>query len=191
MPRLQGLRPDEARRFRTGRPSLDLAHTGGDGPYAVFELLHSAEDVSRWLGVIVDFDDIEAVELDVRHARALRRAIWNTARRAISGSRPDDRDREVINRTAAGTPPVPVLEEFGRSTVRRPLMASQVLSMLARDAVDLFAGPLAGRVRVCAAPDCSLLYVDQSRTGNRQWCSMQRCGTRAKVRAHRERQTRP
>jgi predicted RNA-binding Zn ribbon-like protein len=53
--------------------------------------------------------------------------------------------------------------------------------------VDLFASPLAGRIRVCAAPDCGLLYLDQSRTGNRLWCSMQRCGTRAKVRTHRER----
>jgi predicted RNA-binding Zn ribbon-like protein len=57
----------------------------------------------------------------------------------------------------------------------------------ARDAVDLFSGPLARRIRACAAPDCGLLYVDQSRTGSRHWCSMQRCGTRARVRTHRER----
>jgi predicted RNA-binding Zn ribbon-like protein len=70
------------------------------------------------------------------------------------------------------------------------VLAGQVLSLLARDAVDLFAGPYANRIRVCSAPDCALLYVDQSRSGNRQWCSMQRCGTRAKVRAHRERHAR-
>ncbi len=142
MARLQGLTPGEARRFRTGRPCLDLAHTGGDGPYAVFELLHEAADVSRWLGVITGL---------------------------------------------ARTPPVPLLEASGTAAVRRPLMSSQVLSLLARDAVDLFASPLASRIRVCAAPDCGLLYLDQSRTGNRLWCSMQRCGTRAKVRTHRER----
>jgi predicted RNA-binding Zn ribbon-like protein len=166
---------------------LDLAHTGGDGPYAVFELLHTPEDLSRWLSVIVELDHIEAAESDLRDVRALRRAIWNTAQRAVGGSPPDDGDREAINRAAAGMPPAPVFEEFGRTAVRRPLTAAQVLSMLARDAVDLFTGPLAGRIRVCAAPDCSLLYVDQSRGANRQWCSMQRCGTLAKVRAHRER----
>jgi hypothetical protein len=84
-------------------------------------------------------------------------------------------------------PPVPVLRAPGAAAVRRPLTASQVLSGLARDAVDLFAGPLCRRIRVCAAPDCGLLYLDQSRAGTRQWCSMQRCGTRAKVRTHRER----
>jgi predicted RNA-binding Zn ribbon-like protein len=187
MARLQGLTPDETRRFRTGRPCLDLAHTGGDGPYAVFELIHETADVSRWLSVIADLDGIEAAAADVAQARALRRAVWNAAHAAIGGRPPSQPDRTVINRSAGWTPPVPLLEASGGAAVRRPLTASQVLSLLARDAVDLFAGPLASRIRVCAAPDCGLLYLDQSRSGTRQWCSMQRCGTRAKVRAHRGR----
>jgi predicted RNA-binding Zn ribbon-like protein len=59
------------------------------------------------------------------------------------------------------------------------------LSTLARDAIYLFTGPLAERIRVCAADDCGLLFVDQSRPGGRRWCSMQRCGNLAKVRKHR------
>src|ERR1700730_17601962 len=104
MARLQGLTPDEARRFRTGRLCLDLAHSGGDGPYAVFELLHTPEDVSCWLGVIADLDGIRADESSVHRGRALRRAVWNTAHRAIIGSAPADRDRNVIN-AAASAPP--------------------------------------------------------------------------------------
>jgi predicted RNA-binding Zn ribbon-like protein len=187
MARLQGLTPGEARRFRTGRPCLDLAHTGGDGRYAGFELLHTATDVSRWLGVIAELDGIAAVDADVEDCRNLRRAVWNAAHRLIDGGSPAAADRAVINQAAAQPPPVPVLAASGAGTVRRPVTVGQVLSLLARDAVDLFAGPFAGRIRVCSAPDCALLYVDQSRGGNRQWCSMQRCGTRAKVRAHRER----
>jgi predicted RNA-binding Zn ribbon-like protein len=183
----QGLTPDEARRFRTGRPCLDLAHTGGDGPYAVFELLHEDADVSRWLSVITGLDGIAAADPDVRPARSLRRAVWNAAHAAIAGHAPARADRMVINAAAAGTPPTPVLDSSGAAAVRRPLIASQVLSMLARDAIDLFSSPLASRIRVCAAPDCGLLYLDQSRTGSRRWCSMQRCGTRAKVRTHRAR----
>ena len=187
MARLQGLTPDEARRFRTGRPCLDLAHTGGDGPYAVFELLHEPGDVARWLGVITGLDEIRAAAADVDNARALRRAVWNAAHQAIAGHPPADADRTTINQAAARTPPIPALLASGSAAVHRPLTTSQVLSMLARDAVDLFASPLARRIRVCAAADCGLLYLDQSRTGNRQWCSMQRCGTRAKVKAHRQR----
>ncbi len=187
MARLQGLTADEARRFRTGRPCLDLAHTGGDGPYAVFELLHEPGDVSRWLSVITGLDAIEAGETDVRDARALRRSVWNAAHDVIGGHPPAGPDITAINRAAARPPPVPLLEASGGSSVVRPVTASQALSALARDAVELFASPLASRIRICVAADCGLLYVDQSRTGSRRWCSMQRCGTRAKVRAHRER----
>jgi predicted RNA-binding Zn ribbon-like protein len=153
----------------------------------VFELVHEPGDVSRWLGVITGLDAIEAAEPDVHATRALRRAVWNAAHQAIAGRPPAGPDRTAINRAAARMPPVPLLEVSGGSTVGRPLTAPQVLSLLARDAVDLFTGTLASRIRVCAAADCGLLYLDQSRTGNRQWCSMQRCGTRAKVRTHRER----
>lgn len=187
MARLQGLTPDEARRFRTGRAGLDLAHTGGDGPYAKFEMFFAPEDVSRWLEVIAELDGVEAGPADVTAARDLRRAIWNTAHRAIAGEKAAEPDRQVINAAAAHPAPVPVLTDDGTADFHRPITAQHVLAMLARDAVDLFASPLAARIRVCLAPDCGLLYVDQSRTGNRQWCSMQRCGTRAKVRAHRER----
>ncbi|WFR67367.1 CGNR zinc finger domain-containing protein [Curtobacterium flaccumfaciens] len=31
------------------------------------------------------------------------------------------------------------------------------------------------------------MFYDSSRGGTRRWCSMQRCGNRAKVRAHRAR----
>lgn len=187
MARLQGLAPGEARRFRTGRACLDLAHTGGDGPFARFELLHAAGDVSRWLSVITGLDEIRATDKHLPAVRALRRAIWDTAHDAIAGLPPAPAGREVINQAAAHEPPIPQLGPGGRPAVGQPVTVPQVLSLLARDAVELFSGPLATRIRECAADDCALLYVDQSRTGNRAWCSMQRCGTRAKVRAHRAR----
>jgi predicted RNA-binding Zn ribbon-like protein len=65
--------------------------------------------------------------------------------------------------------------------------AAAALATLARDAVDLFGGRLAARIRVCAAEDCGLLFVDASRPGRRRWCSMERCGNLAKVRGHRAR----
>ena len=187
MARLQDLTPEQARRFRTGRAGLDIAHTGGDGPYATFEILFTPADISRWLAVIAELDDIHATEDDVIRARDLRRAVWNTAHRAIEGKPAADRDRAALNHAAAHPPPVPMLTNSGDAIFQRPITAQHVLSILARDAIDLFASPLAARIRICSAPDCALLYLDQSRTGNRQWCSMQRCGTRAKVRTHRQR----
>jgi predicted RNA-binding Zn ribbon-like protein len=41
------------------------------------------------------------------------------------------------------------------------------------------------RIRECAAADCGLVFYDESRSNNRRWCSMQRCGNREKARTHR------
>jgi predicted RNA-binding Zn ribbon-like protein len=64
---------------------------------------------------------------------------------------------------------------------------TQLLSAVARDAVDLFGGPHAHRIRECASDDCHLVFVDTSRPGRRRWCSMEHCGNRHKVRALRAR----
>jgi predicted RNA-binding Zn ribbon-like protein len=43
------------------------------------------------------------------------------------------------------------------------------------------------RVKACAGDTCTLFFVDRTRTGGRRWCSMEVCGNRAKVTAHRNR----
>ncbi len=45
----------------------------------------------------------------------------------------------------------------------------RLLSTVARDAVDLFTGPYAHRIRECGSHDCYLLFVDTSRPGRRRW----------------------
>ena len=184
-PRLAGLSAADARRFRTGRASLDFCHTGGDGPLARFELLHDPASLTRWLGVVLSVDGIEAAGADLPASRELRRAIWGAAHALIAHAPVAGEPRRVINDAALGEPVVPRLGADGGLTVRQPVTVGQVLSTLARDAIDLFSSPLAARIRVCAATDCGLLFVDQSRPGERRWCSMQRCGNLAKVRRHR------
>ncbi|MBW9207014.1 CGNR zinc finger domain-containing protein [Mumia sp. zg.B53] len=44
-----------------------------------------------------------------------------------------------------------------------------------------------GRVKICPADDCRWAFYDRSKNHSRQWCSMEVCGNRAKVRNHRER----
>jgi predicted RNA-binding Zn ribbon-like protein len=60
------------------------------------------------------------------------------------------------------------------------------LSAVARDAVDLLAGPDRNRIRRCGR--CTLHFVDRSRPGNRRWCSMELCGNQSKAEAFRARQ---
>jgi predicted RNA-binding Zn ribbon-like protein len=47
---------------------------------------------------------------------------------------------------------------------------------------------LAGRLGVCAAPNCDRVFVDVSKNGQRRFCSPQ-CQSRVKAAAHRARQS--
>jgi predicted RNA-binding Zn ribbon-like protein len=49
-------------------------------------------------------------------------------------------------------------------------------------AATLLTSPDAGRLRICAKPDCGWMFVDRSRNGFRRWCQMATCGTEEKTR---------
>ncbi len=183
------IEPEElAFHFLAGRPCLDLAATVGERWRRSFERLREPDDLSRWLvesGLLETAPAVEPAQLE--QARALRDAIYRAARPAGPAT-PPAADVEQINVVAARPPLAPRLDAGGRRVAwgsDQPVDAA--LATVARDAIDLLAGPLAGRVRECAAPDCALLFVDASRPGQRRWCSMTGCGNRAKTAAYRRR----
>ncbi|TQS31244.1 CGNR zinc finger domain-containing protein [Microbispora sp. KK1-11] len=49
------------------------------------------------------------------------------------------------------------------------------------------AGVSSARVRECARPECTRLFVDRSRGGTRHWCGMEECGNRVKAANYRSR----
>jgi predicted RNA-binding Zn ribbon-like protein len=182
-------------RFDAGAVCLDFAHTGGEGPYAVFETLHQPADLGEWLAqpplaavVTVPVTDRELVA-----ARALRQAIWDAAHARAAQEPLPVAAVAIINRAAAAAPLVPELvpEPHAGGTPglgwAAPVRATQALSTLARETIDLLSGPLSGRIRECASDDCPLVFVDSSRPGTRRWCAMERCGNRHKLRALRAR----
>ncbi|NJP88251.1 CGNR zinc finger domain-containing protein [Nonomuraea sp. FMUSA5-5] len=176
--------------FDAGALCLDFAHTGGEGPYAVFESLHEPADLAAWLaqpppGAVVT---APVTESELAAAKALRQAIW-VAAHARAADRPVPAAAiAAINRAAAEAPLVPGLGADGTSTAwQPPVRAAQALSTMAREMIELLSGPFAGRIRECASDDCPLVFVDTSRPGARRWCSMERCGNRHKLRALRAR----
>jgi predicted RNA-binding Zn ribbon-like protein len=182
--------PHELRfRFDTGRPCLDLVITVGERWRRSFERLRSPQDLSHWLvqgGLAAEPPRI--TRRDLADARELREAIFRITRTAIDGRPAPQDDVRTVNGWAARPDIAPSFERLGGG-VRRKAGATvdAALATLARDAVDLFGGPLAGRVRECAAVDCSGLFLDTSRARRRRWCSMARCGNREKVAAYRRR----
>jgi predicted RNA-binding Zn ribbon-like protein len=182
--------PVDGQRFRfdPGRVCLAFAFTGGEGEYAIFETLHHPRDLADWLAASELHASVAAASADdVVRARRLRQAIWLTARAVALAQPTDPRQLAELNAAAAEPPLVPKLANARRQVWAEPVRVSQALSTLARDAIDLFSGPDAARIRECAAANCLLLFVDTSRPGVRRWCSMDRCGNRAKLRAHRRR----
>ena len=178
----QHLDPAERRRFQTGRPCLDLTHTGGYGEYARWEILHDADDLARYLGLILGIEPPETTAVDMAPAKDLRHALTRLARDHVAGRAQSLDAIEMINRCAAAPPLVPVLGPKGTVT-HATATAGQALSSLARDAIDLFGSPLVDRVRICEGEMCELLFVDTSRPGKRRWCSMEWCGDHEKKRA--------
>lgn len=51
------------------------------------------------------------------------------------------------------------------------------------NAVELL-GDRSDRIRSCEHDDCTLWFVDTSKAGRRRWCTMDRCGNRAKAQRH-------
>jgi predicted RNA-binding Zn ribbon-like protein len=171
----------------TGSMVTGSMTTGSMGDSALAETLHAASDLTAWLsGRFPEVVD-GATDRDLIDARALRASL---ARAALALSHRDEipsDDIDVINLFAATPDIAPALAGGTRQAGRSRAKPSQALSELAREAIELFAANPTDRIRECAADDCGLVFYDESRSNNRRWCSMQRCGNRAKVRAHRAR----
>jgi len=157
----------------------------GNNP--AWERLNTPSDLAAWFDGRFDASDGTVTERDLTDATGLRQAIASIATALSLNETPDPKQVDVINLFAA-TPDVPPrlaggAMKAGRTTVR----TGQALSTMAREAVFLFGAEQHERIRECAAEDCALVFYDESRSNNRRWCSMQRCGNRAKVRSHRAR----
>lgn len=181
--------PDHEYRFhfKSGRPSIDFVTTVGERWRRSFERLRGPDDLARWFVEARVLDEEPPVSASIlAEARVLREAIYRTAKLAGEG-KPDPDDLAEINRWAARTPLAPALAPNRTVTWTATEPAEAALATLARDAVDLIAGPLATRVRECARDDCALLFVDTSRPGKRRWCSMGGCGNKTKTATYRRR----
>jgi len=171
---------DDARFFfDSGALSLDFAHSSAQ----------DAQELHDWLADRFESLSPDTTDRDQVDAGGLRAAILRLARASADTAAPDPDDIDTVNLFAA-TPDVPPSLDGGRRQAGRTrVRTGQALATIARDAVTLFEQNTDGRIRECAADDCHLIFFDESRTNNRRWCSMQRCGNRAKIRAFRAKGT--
>jgi len=179
-----------------GHPALDLVNTVAPRGAVETEFLPDPEALARWahhLGLVdaaelrrirrswsqtpgagqAALDDVLALRALVDQALAGRRLDALTRRWAAAIDRSAlrrARDHRVT--LAIGTEP-----------------ATMIGDRLADAAVDLLRNADLDRLRECPPDEggCGWLFLDRSRNLSRKWCSMEDCGTHAKVRRLTER----
>jgi predicted RNA-binding Zn ribbon-like protein len=176
-------------RFNSGRLSLDLVCTVRHRPSKHTELLNEPSDLSRWLvesAVMSQHAPVDAAQFD--DAKNLRLAIFELASSLHEGQAADRKHVKLLNEFAAQ--PLAKVQLDYRSwhpvfVADDPISAG--LAVVARDAIDLFTGSQAKLICTCDEPGCRMLFVDASPGARRRWCSMTRCGSRAKGDTFRKR----
>jgi predicted RNA-binding Zn ribbon-like protein len=121
-------------------------------------------------------------------ARDLREGIYRIFLAIAEEAQPAEADLNVLNaalaKAMAHVRVVPQDSGFiwGWEDEGREL--DSLLWPVIRSAADLLVSPELEAVRICAAEDCSWLFLDTSKNHTRRWCSMKSCGNRAKARRH-------
>lgn len=174
--------------FRSGTPALFLVETFGEWTRRRYDRIQDGAVWNSWLALI----GLPAVTgvvgpQDLERMRDLRRAIYGVAQARVKGLPALPTDVRAINQYAAHPVPAVQLQLDGKAR-QQPVGVTQdeVLALLARDAVELFSGPYAERVRECESHICPVIFVDRSRRGDRHWCSTN-CGARHATARYRQR----
>ncbi|MGW3914792.1 CGNR zinc finger domain-containing protein [Streptomyces sp. NPDC005070] len=177
-------------RFDSGRICLDLTATTHPE-----ERLDSGARLSAWVlasGLVPAGTVLTAVDASwLLGFRELRGHVTQLVRGELDG-RPADGALARVNAVALAAPPAPwaVRADDGslRRGLRTPPYCGELLSVVARDALDLLTDPLArASLRQCEGDNCPIVYLDTSRGRRRRWCSSEVCGNRERVARHRRR----
>jgi predicted RNA-binding Zn ribbon-like protein len=123
---------------------------------------------------------------DLATTRRLRSAMRALLDARLANREPPLNALEEINAAAAAAPGSPRLDAAGRGLAmtwrwQTDTPEALALAAAARSAMEILAGG-AGRLRRCANPACSMLFVAD--TTRRQWCTPNICGNRARVARH-------
>ncbi len=181
--------------FESGNLSLDLVNTRPLSAGQMIDRLTSVEEVDAWLAVAGVAERGSVLDLSARlrervlvDARALRSAVAAAASALRDGVGVPDAAVDVVNgilATRSWTHRVErTADGFRRGESAAERDASAVLAPVAEAAAELLAEVDPARIRQCDDDTCVLWFVDTTRNGSRRWCSMERCGSRAKSAAH-------
>jgi predicted RNA-binding Zn ribbon-like protein len=180
---------------------LDFVNTieGRLGTYPG-EFLTSYVDLARWsrhVGIMTEaeveqlLEEVEQrpVEAATIYERALtlRQTIYTIFLAIARGTAPAQAELDALQQAylaaLAQTRLVPRNHDYHWGWVESSPGLDRVLWLVVQSAVQLLTSGELERVKECrGAEDCGWLFFDTSKNRSRQWCSMEGCGSRVKMR---------
>ncbi len=197
-------------KFIGGRLCLDFVNTVGGRDHAgavIRDKIATYEDLLAWTvlagsvdlrraGVLARLAAREAREAANVLARAiqLREALYRIFKCAIEGWRPRAADADVLRDELSIARARQRLSAHGGRFLwtfpERLTALDSILWPVPLSAAELFTSGELSRLGQCGGDECGWLFLDTSRNHRRQWCDMQDCGNRAKVKTFRQKQGR-
>ncbi|MET9681928.1 CGNR zinc finger domain-containing protein [Streptomyces coeruleorubidus] len=120
---------------------------------------------------------------EVEDARALRESL-RVVLLAHAGH-PPHREVTPLGDLLAGAPLVVSVDRRDGSATLAPADEASLISRVAAAVAEALVAGTWTRLKACEATDCLWAYYDRSPAGRGRWCSMQVCGSRAKMRRYR------
>jgi len=192
--------------FDAGTIALDLLNTWYLEKDQVLDRLRSPTDVVAWLiaaGLPTEISLRESSFSTPSHrilfaeAQWLRQDILLIIENLVSEGRPPPYTVDALNRvlkesvysfhlTSSTNPELDrqIHDPLELSTDESTSSVLGLLQPVALSAARLVTGADPMRIRQCASESCICWFLDTSKSGRRRWCSMARCGNRAKAAKH-------
>ena len=157
------------------------------------EHLPTAERAVEWFATrgLIHAESLETSDRDLEHVLAVRAALREVTDAVVERRAPKKGALDRVNRTLrarAATELVADQDGIGISHRHVGDAIDDALARVTEPLVHELASGNPDRLRVCANDMCRWVFYDESRTGQRRWCSMASCGNRAKAARHRARQ---
>jgi predicted RNA-binding Zn ribbon-like protein len=183
-----------------GNLALDFANTAEGTPEGEIEREHllDYEDLVSWgshVGLVPEGDGERLLrmrrerpaEAEAVRARALefREHLYALFRAVADGENPPAESVEALRRFESEAISRAKLAPSGDGFAWEWALGDDLAGMLwpvAHSATELLTSGSVGRVKGCAG--CNWLFVDESKNRSRRWCSMEDCGTHAKMRRY-------
>ena len=165
--------------------AVDFINTQFECHDELVDLLSCFDDLYRWaaeMDVTLDPDD---TSMNIDAIRELRSALKTLLMAHIDKNTLPNETLALVNQYLINAPTQQQLVSVDQSVELQPLhkklSTDQLFGKIVHEASTLLNSPYSQQIKHCSNEKCVLIFVDTSRSKKRRWCSMERCGNRAKA----------